>query len=38
MFSDGAFAVLITVFVLELRSPELATFRALLLLWPTWLS
>jgi uncharacterized membrane protein len=38
MFSDGVFAVLITVLVLELRPPEHATFKALLLLWPTWLS
>jgi len=36
--SDGIFAVLITVLVLELRPPELPTFMALLLLWPTWLS
>jgi uncharacterized membrane protein len=36
--SDGVFAVLMTVLVLELRPPELPTFKALLLLWPTWLS
>jgi uncharacterized membrane protein len=36
--SDGVFAVLITVLVLELRPPESPTFKALLLLWPTWLS
>ena len=38
MLSDGVFAVLITVLVLDLRPPELPTFNALLLLWPTWLS
>jgi TMEM175 potassium channel family protein len=37
-FSDGVFAVLITVLVLDLRPPELPSFKALLLLWPTWLS
>jgi uncharacterized membrane protein len=37
-FSDGVFAVLITVLVLDLRPPEFPTFGALLRLWPTWLS
>jgi uncharacterized membrane protein len=37
-FSDGVFAVLITVLVLDLRPPELPTFDALVDLWPRWLS
>ncbi|HMK41847.1 MAG TPA: TMEM175 family protein [Methyloceanibacter sp.] len=37
-FSDGVFAVLITVLVLDLRPPKQATLEALLSLWPTWLS
>jgi uncharacterized membrane protein len=36
--SDGVFAVLITVLVLDLRPPELPTFDALVHLWPRWLS
>jgi uncharacterized membrane protein len=37
-FSDGVFAVIITIMVLELKPPELPTFAGLLPLWPTALS
>jgi uncharacterized membrane protein len=38
LFSDGVFAVLITILVLELKPPEANTLKALLPLWPTGLS
>jgi uncharacterized membrane protein len=38
LFSDGVFAVIITILVLELTPAEAATFAALLPLWPTALS
>ena len=37
-FSDGVFAVIITVLVLELKPPTAHSFSALLPLWPTGLS
>lgn len=37
-FCDGVFAVLITVLVLDLRPPQMASYKALLALWPTWIS
>lgn len=37
-FSDGVFAVIITIMVLDLRPPSQPTFAALLPLWPTALS
>jgi TMEM175 potassium channel family protein len=38
LFSDGVFAVIITILVLELKPPSAHTFTALLPLWPTGLS
>jgi hypothetical protein len=37
-FSDGVFAVIITIMVLELKPPPQPSFAALLSLWPTGLS
>lgn len=37
-FSDGVFAVIITILVLELKPPTAHTFSALLPMWPTGLS
>src|ERR1700756_3808690 len=37
-FSDGVFAVLITILVLKLKPPSAHTFGALLTQWPTGLS
>jgi uncharacterized membrane protein len=36
--SDGVFAVVITILVLELSPPTAPTYAALLALWPRWLS
>ena len=39
VFSDGVFAIIMTILVLELRPPEeAASFEALLPLWPAALS
>ncbi|HUN48763.1 MAG TPA: TMEM175 family protein [Stellaceae bacterium] len=37
-FSDGVFAVVITIMVLELKAPESASASAILALWPTGLA
>jgi uncharacterized membrane protein len=37
-FSDGVVAIVITIMVLELKVPHSADFRALLPLWPTFMS
>jgi uncharacterized membrane protein len=37
-FSDGVFAVIITIMVLDLKPPDHPTFAALIPLWPTALS
>jgi uncharacterized membrane protein len=37
-FSDGVFAVIITIMVLDLKPPNGTTLRALVPLWPTALS
>jgi uncharacterized membrane protein len=37
-FSDGVFAVIITVLVLDLKAPHSASFKALISLWPTAVS
>lgn len=37
-FSDGVFAIIITIMILEFKKPASPTFDAVLKLWPTWLS
>jgi len=37
-FSDGIFAVLITILVLDLRPPASPTFNGLSSRWPSWIS
>ena len=37
-FSDGVIAILITIMVLELKVPHDPDFRALLPLWPVFMS
>ncbi|WPU94834.1 TMEM175 family protein [Mucilaginibacter sabulilitoris] len=37
-FSDGIFAIIITIMILELKLPSSPTFSALFAEWPTWVS
>jgi uncharacterized membrane protein len=37
-FSDGVFAIVITIMILELKRPSNPTFEALFAEWPTWIS
>jgi len=37
-FSDGVFAIIITIMTLELKRPSAPTFTALFAEWPTWVS
>lgn len=37
-FSDGVFAIIITIMILELKKPEGTVFDALFQLWPAWIS
>ena len=37
-FSDGVIAIIITIMVLELKVPHDANFRALIPLWPVFMS
>lgn len=37
-FSDGVFAIIITVMILQLKRPLAPTFGALFSEWPTWIS
>ena len=37
-FSDGVFAIIITIMILELKRPSNPTFEALFATWPIWIS